>query len=44
VRVTILGLLMPATDDPAKDREIFLKVLTMDELGLWERKLFLNLY
>ena len=28
VRATILGLLMPATDDPAKDREVFLKILT----------------
>ena len=27
VRATILGLLLPATDNPAKDREIFLKIL-----------------
>lgn len=38
VRATILGLLMPETEDPAKDRDIFLKILTMDEDGLWLRK------
>jgi len=38
VRATIIGLLMPAADDPRKDREIFLKILTMDEEGLWKRK------
>ncbi len=38
VRATILGLLLPATDNPKKDREIFLKILTMDEEGLWLRK------
>src|SRR5258708_1277472 len=38
VRSAILGLLLPATDDPKKDREIFLKLLTMDEGGLWRRK------
>jgi len=38
VRAAILGLLMPASDDPRKDREIFLKLLTMDEDGLWQRK------
>ncbi len=38
VRSSIIGLLMPATDDPRKDREIFLKVLTMDNDGLWCRK------
>jgi len=38
VRATILGLLMPKSSDPEKDREIFLKVLTMDEEGLWFRK------
>jgi putative DNA methylase len=38
VRAAILGLLMPATDDPKKDRKIFLKLLTMDEEGLWRRK------
>ncbi|NLU09542.1 MAG: DUF1156 domain-containing protein [Tepidanaerobacter acetatoxydans] len=38
VRAALLGLLMPATDNPKKDREIFLKVLTMDEAGLLKRK------
>jgi adenine-specific DNA methylase len=38
VRATVLGLLMPATDDPARDREIFLKILTMDDHGLRQRK------
>ena len=38
VRAAILGLLMPASKDPRKDREIFLKILTMDEEGLWHRK------
>lgn len=37
-RGAILGLLLPATDDPIKDREIFLKLLTMDDDGLWHRK------
>jgi len=38
VRATILGLLMPATDKPEKDMEIFLKILTMDDEGLILRK------
>jgi len=38
VRSTILGLLMPSSDDPIKDREIFLKILTMDADGFWLRK------
>ncbi|MBN1524674.1 MAG: DUF1156 domain-containing protein [Spirochaetales bacterium] len=38
VRAVILGLLMPASDNPEKDREVFLRVLTMDEDGLWKRK------
>ena len=38
VRSTILGLLMPATDNPTKDRDIFLKVLMMDSEGVWSRK------
>lgn len=38
VRATILGLLLPATDNPIKDREIYLKLLTMDEDGLLKRK------
>lgn len=39
VRATLLGLLLPATDNPEKDREIFLKLMTMDEDGLWQRYL-----
>ena len=38
VRAAILGLLLPATDNPTKDREIFLKILTMDDEGMWQRK------
>lgn len=38
IRSAILGLLMPVSDNPRKDREIFLKILTMDENGLWLRK------
>ena len=38
VRAIILGLLMPASNDPHKDREVFLALLTMDEDGLWRRK------
>ena len=37
VRAVILGLLMPASDDPRKDRETFLALLTMDEEGLRRR-------
>jgi adenine-specific DNA methylase len=38
VRAAILGLLLPAGTDPRRDREIFLKLLTMDPEGLWHRK------
>jgi adenine-specific DNA methylase len=37
VRASILGMLMPASKDEKKDREIFLKILTMDDAGAWER-------
>jgi adenine-specific DNA methylase len=37
VRASILGMLMPASDNPKKDREIFLKILTMDNDGAWQR-------
>lgn len=37
VRASILGMLMPASSDPKKDREVFLKVLTMDDAGAWDR-------
>jgi adenine-specific DNA methylase len=38
VRACILGMLMPASNDPKRDREIFLKVLTMDDEGAWHRQ------
>jgi putative DNA methylase len=37
-RATILGLLLPATDDPAADRDVFLRLMTMDEDGLLHRR------
>jgi putative DNA methylase len=37
VRASIIGMLMPASDDAKKDREIFLKILTMDDDGTWQR-------
>ncbi|CCU78675.1 FIG00521015: hypothetical protein [Halanaerobium saccharolyticum subsp. saccharolyticum DSM 6643] len=38
VRAALLGILMPVSDDYTKDREIFLKVMTMDDEGLLLRK------
>lgn len=38
VRASILAMLMPASSDRKKDREIFLKLLTMDAEGLWRRR------
>jgi adenine-specific DNA methylase len=38
VRACLVGLLMPASGDPKRDREIFLKIMTMDDEGLWRRK------
>lgn len=37
VRASILGMLMPASNDPKRDREIFLKILTMDDASAWDR-------
>jgi len=37
VRASILGMLMPASGDAKKDREIFLKILTMDDVGALQR-------
>ena len=37
VRAAILGMLMPASSDPKRDREIFLKILTMDDDGAFQR-------
>lgn len=39
VRAAILGCLMPASDNPKKDTEIFLKILSMDKPGLADRKI-----
>ncbi|MBZ9623253.1 DUF1156 domain-containing protein [Clostridium sp. FP2] len=38
VRASIIGLLMPVSTNAKKDREIFLKILSMDEEGLELRK------
>lgn len=38
IRASIIGMLMPAGSNPQKDREIFLKILTMDAEGLWQRR------
>lgn len=38
VRAAILGCLMPASDNPKKDMDIFLKLLSMDTNGLIDRK------
>lgn len=38
VRATLLGVLLPVSDDPKKDRDVFLKLLTMDDEGLLLRK------
>jgi len=37
VRASIIGMLMPASRSPKKDREIFLKILTMDDDGTLHR-------
>ena len=42
VRAAILGILLPVSDNLEKDREIFLKLMTMDEDGLVLR-MFKNL-
>lgn len=38
VRAALLGLLLPASDEPKKDMEIFLKIMSMDKDGLFNRK------
>jgi Protein of unknown function (DUF1156) len=38
VRAAVLGLLLPATDDPDRDREVFLKLMLMDEDGRLKRR------
>src|SRR5688572_9394856 len=37
-RAAILGLSLPATDDPEKDREVFLRLMTMEDDGMLRRK------
>ncbi|MGI1660135.1 MAG: anti-phage-associated DUF1156 domain-containing protein [Desulfitobacterium sp.] len=38
VRAAILGCLMPSSDNPKADMDIFLKILSMDNEGLLDRK------
>ena len=38
IRASIIGMLMPVSDNPKKDRDIFLKILTMNDEGLWLRR------
>lgn len=38
VRTAVLGCLMPASNNPEKDMEIFLKIMSMDRDGLMLRK------
>ena len=38
VRAAILGLLLPSTNDPEKDMQVFLQLMTMDPEGLRRRK------
>jgi hypothetical protein len=38
VRAAILGLLLPATENPDRDREVFLKLMLMDEVGRLKRR------
>ncbi len=40
VRAAILGCLIPATDNPKRDMDIFLKIMSMDNTGLFLRKNF----
>lgn len=37
VRAAILGMVMPASSDAQRDRAIFLKIMTMDDDGAWQR-------
>ena len=37
VRAAIVGMLMPASSDPKRDRAVFLKIMTMDDDGAWAR-------
>lgn len=37
VRAALFGALLPVSDDARRDKEIFLKILTMDKAGFWRR-------
>ncbi len=39
VRATVLGLLLPSTNNPEADRDVFLKLMTMDNKGLKKRRI-----
>jgi adenine-specific DNA methylase len=38
VRAAVVGLLLPATDHPDRDRDVFLKLMLMDEGGRLKRR------
>lgn len=42
VRAALFGALLPVSDDKKKDKDVFLRILTMDEYGLRERAEFQN--
>ncbi|MDD2216602.1 MAG: DUF1156 domain-containing protein, partial [Eubacteriales bacterium] len=38
VRAALLGMLLPTSEEPKKDMDIFLKIMSMDKQGLFNRK------
>ena len=42
VRAALFGALLPVSDDKKKDKEVFLRILTMDEDGLCKRAEYQN--
>ena len=42
VRAALFGALLPVSDDKKKDKDVFLRILTMDEDGLRKRAKFQN--
>lgn len=42
VRAALFGALLPVSDDKKKDKDVFLRILTMDENGLRKRAEFQN--
>lgn len=42
VRAALFGVLLPVSDDKKKDKDVFLRILTMDEDGLRKRAEFQN--